>query len=176
MPDKIHKLTKDGKRDLEKKLKHLRGKVRKEIAERIRQAKEFGEISENSEYENAKSEQARVEQEIMKLETILRNAVLIEKKETKVEQVEVGVIVKLKNIDEDKIFDFEIVGTTEADPTHVPPRISDESPIGKALVDANSSVDEAGNSIIKGAEVGQVIKVDIPLGIVSYEVMEIVNM
>lgn len=158
MAEKIQKLTREGYRDLEKKLKYMKGKVRQEIAERIRQAKEFGELGENSEYENAKSEQARVEQEIAKLEKILRTSEIIEKKETSVDKVEIGVTVVARNMEEDKVMTFEIVSSPEANPTAVPPRISDESPIGMAMV---------------GLEKGQTARAETPLGVANYEIMEI---
>lgn len=159
MPDKkIQKLTREGYKNLEKKLKHLKGKVRLEIAERIRQAKEFGEISENTEYENAKSEQARVEQEIMKLEMLLRNAQIIEKKAITIDDIQVGVQIKVKYLEDNKEIIFEMVSTTESDPTHIPPRISDESPIGKALINKKR---------------GDIVEVEIPLGKVSYEILDI---
>lgn len=160
MQEKVHKLTPEGKKSLEKKLRHLKKEVRQEIAERIRQAKEFGEISENSEYENAKSEQARIEQEIMKLENILRNAEVIEKKDEEISCVEVGVTVVLNYLEDDKMLTFEIVGTTETDPTHTPPRISDESPLGKALIENK-------------AEKGQIVELEVPIGKASYRVLDI---
>ncbi len=159
MPEKkVQKLTREGYKNLEKKLKHLKGKVRLEIAERIRQAKEFGEISENTEYENAKSEQARVEQEIMKLEMLLRNAQIIEKKAITIDEIQVGVQAKVKYLEENKEMIFELVSSTESDPTRTPPRISDESPIGSALM---------------GKKRLDVVEVEIPLGKVSYEVLDI---
>jgi transcription elongation factor GreA len=169
MTEKKQKLTKDGYKELEKQLKYLKSKVRQEIAERIRQSKEFGEIGENIEYENAKSEQARVEQEIMKLEKILRNAEIIAKKEEVATNVEIGVLVKAKYVEEDQIVSLEIVGTSESDPLRRPPRISDESPIGKALVEAGTTDD--GRKI--GAEKGQIVEVETPIGTAHYEVLEI---
>ena len=169
MTEKKQKLTKEGYKDLEKQLKYRKSKVRQEVAERIRQSKEFGEIGENIEYENAKSEQARVEQEIMKLEKILRNAEIIAKKEEIATNVEIGVIVKAKYVEEEQIVTFEIVGTSESDPLHHPPRIADESPIGKALVEA--VITDEGKRI--GAEKGQIVEVETPLGTAHYEVLEI---
>ena len=155
---KIQKLTREGFKNLEKKLKHLKGKVRLEIAERIRQAKEFGELTENTEYENAKAEQARVEQEIMKLDKLLRNAQIIEKKAITMDDVQVGVQVKTKYQEEEKEVLFEIVSSTESDPTHKPPRISDESPLGSAFI---------------GKKRGDLVEVEIPLGKVHYEILDI---
>jgi len=160
MPEKIQKLTREGYKNLEKKLKYLKGKVRQEIAERIRQAKEFGELGENIEYENAKSEQARVEQEIIKLDKILRHAQIIEKKGSASTEVEVGVAVQTRFQEENKIVKFEIVGTSESDPLHDPPRISDESPVGAALI---------------GLERGQTAEVETPLGKAHYEVIDILD-
>lgn len=158
MAEKIQKLTREGYKNLEKKQKYLKGKVRQEIADRIRQAKEFGELSENIEYDNAKSEQARVEQEIMKLDMILRNAQIIERKGSASKEVEVGVAVQTKYQEEDKLVKFEIVGTSESDPMHDPPRISDESPVGAALI---------------GLERGQVAEIETPLGRAHYELIDI---
>lgn len=161
MPDKVYKLTRDGYKQLERKLKHLKTRERAEIAERIRQAKEFGQLEDNAEYEAAKEDQARIEMEIARLTELLRNAQILEKKELQSDAVDVGTTVTVENLDENnKIMQFEIVNSPETDPTHTPPRISDESPIGQALM---------------GKEKGELVEVEIPLGTVHYKVMEIVN-
>lgn len=160
MPDKVYTLTKEGYKQLEKKLKNLRTSERAEIAERIRQAKEFGQLDENAEYENAKAEQAKLEQEIAKLEKILRSAKIIEKKD-EAEEVDLGTRITVEYVEEGKSLQLEIVGTHESDPFHSPPRISDESPIGTAVM---------------GKKPGDVVEAEIPLGTVHYKIVDIVNL
>ncbi len=161
MPEKVYRLTREGYKQLEKKLKHLRTKVRAEIAERIRQAKEFGQLEENTEYENAKEEQAKVEAEIARLSEILRNAVIIPKREVSTDKVELGTIVTVEWVEDDnKVYKFELVSSQESDPAHDPPRISDESPVGSALM---------------GREKGELVEVEIPLGVAHYKILDIVS-
>lgn len=160
MTEKVYKLTKDGYKQIEKKLKELRTTARAEIAERIRHAKEFGQLEENAEYENAKAEQAKLEQEIAKLEKVLRNAKILDKKEIQTEFVDHGTTVTVELVEESKLYDFEIVSTQESNPAHKPPRISDESPVGSALM---------------GKRREDVVQVEIPLGLVNFKVIDIVN-
>jgi transcription elongation factor GreA len=127
--DKVVYITQEGLNRLQKELEHLRSKRRPEVAERIRQAKEFGDINENAEYDDAKNEQGFVEGRILLLEKLVRNASIIEGTHVK-GVVEVGSTVKVHDEYGDE--SFTIVGSTEAEPGKG--RISMESPVGKALL------------------------------------------
>ena len=125
-------LTKEGKEELEKRLEYLKYEKRKEITERIKIAREFGDLSENAEYDAAKNEQAMIEGEILEIENKLKYAVII-KDEGKTGVVSLGSKVDFVMTDEpDEVDTYEIVGTTEADVESG--RISNESPIGNALL------------------------------------------
>ncbi len=147
-------LTKEGKEELEKRLEHLKLVKRAEITERIKTAREFGDLSENAEYDAAKNEQAMIEGEILEIETKLKYAVII--KESKKGVVSLGS--KVDFIDEEigELMTYEIVGTTEADVEQG--RISNESPIGNALL---------------GKKAGDVVKVQVPVGIVSIAIKKV---
>lgn len=126
-------LTKEGKEELEKRLEYLKVTKRKEITERIKVAREFGDLSENAEYDAAKNEQAMIEGEILEIENKLKYAVLIDSKEIKAGVVSLGSKVEFAEADNpDEVSAYEIVGTTEADVEAG--RISNESPIGNALL------------------------------------------
>ncbi|PKL08457.1 MAG: transcription elongation factor GreA [Firmicutes bacterium HGW-Firmicutes-11] len=129
---------------------------RKEVAERIKEAISYGDISENSEYDSAKNEQAELEDRIMKLENMMRNAKIIDHSEISDDRVNVGLNVKIKDKASGEVIDFTIVGSTEADPFEG--KISNESEVGKQLI---------------GKQVGDVAEVNVPDGTVSYEVMRI---
>ena len=143
-------LTEEGKQELEKRLEYLKKVKRPEITERIKIAREFGDLSENAEYDAAKNEQALIEGEIIEIEAKLKVAEVITINVRK-DTVGVGSKVKFLNIAKNKEFEFEIVGTTEAD--FKAGRISNESPIGKALI---------------GKKVGETATVEAPAG--NYEV------
>src|SRR5881409_3767654 len=123
-------LTKDGLEELKQKIDYLSNDRRREVAERIKEAREFGDISENSEYDDAKNEQAMLEQRIAQLEDRLRSATVIDAKELDTNVVRVGSEVHVKD-DKGKSQTFTIVGSAEAKP---PERLSNESPVGKALL------------------------------------------
>src|SRR5437763_7142957 len=123
-------LTKDGLEELKQKIDYLSNDRRREVAERIKEAREFGDISENSEYDDAKNEQAMLEQRIAQLEDRLRSATIIDAKELDTDVVRVGSEVHVKD-DKGKSQTFTIVGSAEAKP---PERLSNESPVGKALL------------------------------------------
>lgn len=148
-------LTKEGFKKLEAKHEDLL-RQRREVAERIRQAKEFGEIGENSEYEDAKTEQARVESEIANLENMLRNAKILDESDIHTDIVSVGSVVLLKDQDGGEELEFQIVGTNEADPGFG--KISDESPVGAELI---------------GKKKGNVVEVRVPDGLVKYKIVKI---
>ncbi len=125
-------LTSEGIAKLEEKLEYLKSVRRGEVAERIKAAIALGDLSENSEYEDAKNEQAFLEGEIMSLEATLRNAELIEEDEGAADVVNLGCTVRIRDLDTDKDVDYVIVGSNEADPFNG--KISNESPVGAALL------------------------------------------
>ena len=140
-------LTPNGLADLKDKIEHLSTVRRREVAARIKEAREFGDISENSEYDDAKNEQAMLEKQIAELEEKLRNARIIDEKNVDTETVGVGVLVHVKDQKTDKSNKFKIVGSAEADPSSQ--RLSNESPVGKALI---------------GHKRGDVVSVPVPRG------------
>src|SRR5690242_2508213 len=125
-------LTPEGYEKLKHEIDHLRTEKRREVAERIRVAREFGDISENAEYDDAKNEQALLEQRIAQLEERLRRATVIDEKEVSTDQVTFGSVVHVKDQKTGDSQKFQIVGSTEADPLEQ--KLSNESPIGKALL------------------------------------------
>jgi transcription elongation factor GreA len=140
-------LTPNGLADLQGKIEHLSTVRRREVAARIKEAREFGDISENSEYDDAKNEQAMLEKQIAELEDKLRSARIIDEKNVDTETVMVGVLVHVKDQKTDKSTKFKIVGSAEADPAEQ--RLSNESPVGKALI---------------GHKRGDVVSVPVPRG------------
>ncbi len=158
MNDKDLVLTKEGLQKLEEELDDLKSVHRREVNERIRQAKEFGDISENAEYEDAKQEQAFVEGRILKVESMIRNARIIDASLYNSDEVHLGATVKVKDAKSGQLHEFTIVGSTEADPVNH--RLSNESPLGSALM---------------GKKKGETVAVTTPRGIMSYKV-EAINM
>ncbi len=149
-------MTDEGLKNLEAELEELKAVKRKEIAEKIKVALSFGDLSENSEYDEAKNEQAIVEARIASIENMLKNVKIINEDELSTEIIHVGSKVKVRDIDVDDICEYEIVGSSEADPVNG--RISDESPVGKGLI---------------GHKVGEKVEIETPAGSMSYEVLEI---
>ena len=125
-------LTPEGLEELKAKIEHLSGPRRREVAERIKEAREFGDISENSEYDDAKNEQAMLEKQIAELEEKLRSATVIDKSAVSTEAVSVGTTVHVKDQKTDKSVKYMIVGSSEANPSEN--KLSNESPVGKALI------------------------------------------
>ncbi len=156
MTEKEIVVTEEGLRKLEAELEELKTVHRKEVNDRIRQAKEFGDISENAEYEDAKQEQAFVEGRIMKLEGLIRNAKIIVEGEGGADEVHVGSTVKVRKAGSDSDSEFTIVGSTESDPLNN--KISYESPIGQALI---------------GAKPGQTVSASTPSGDIPFKVISI---
>jgi transcription elongation factor GreA len=156
MSDKEVILTPEGLHSLERELEYLRTTKRREIASRIKQAIEFGDISDNSEYEDAKNEQAFVEGRIAQLEKMLRNARIIEGPDGDGNAVSVGSTIVLKDLSHGDVEQYMIVGSAEANPSKK--RISNESPVGRAVL---------------GKTVGSVVEVIVPLGTIRYEVVQI---
>jgi transcription elongation factor GreA len=125
-------LTPEGLEKLKLEIEHLSGDKRREVAERIKEAREFGDISENSEYDDAKNEQMMLEARIAALEEKLRSATVIDSSTIDANIVRVGVAVSVKDEGSGKSFEYFIVGSTEADPANA--KLSNESPVGKALL------------------------------------------
>ena len=149
-------LTKEGKEELEKRLEFLKVTKRAEITERIKTAREFGDLSENAEYDAAKNEQAMIEGEILEIENKLKYAVIIKESSSKKGTISLGSKVDFVDDDLGETFSYEIVGTTEADVELG--RISNESPIGNALL---------------GKKAGDNVKVAVPAGITSITIKKV---
>jgi transcription elongation factor GreA len=156
MTEKDVFLTPEGLAKLEAELEDAKLVKRKEVAERIKQALDFGDISENSEYDQAKNEQGKLEERIAKLEAILRNAKLIDEDEITTEVVSVGSRVTLVDMELEEETEYTIVGSAEANPYDG--KISNESPVGKALI---------------GSKPGTVVDVLVPDGVIKYKVQRI---
>ncbi|MCI9178233.1 MAG: transcription elongation factor GreA [Clostridia bacterium] len=156
MDEKEVLLTKEGYDKLEQELEYLKTEKRAEIAERIKVALGFGDLSENSEYDEAKNAQAENETKIAELENKIRYAKIIDESEIDTKTVQVGNTVKLLDIEFNEEVCYTLVGSTEVDLTQN--RISNESPIGSAIL---------------GAKKNQVIEVQAPAGIVQYKVLSI---
>lgn len=148
-------LTPEGYRELKERLDLLTTQRRREVAERIKEAREFGDISENSEYDDAKNEQALLEQEIAELEEQLRDATIVDKGDQPRGEVAIGTTVTIKG-PRGKEMKFKLVGSTEADPDNN--RLSNESPIGRA---------------VQGHKKGDKVEVVTPRGTVKYEITAI---
>jgi len=129
---KIYKFTEEGLKKLQDELENLKTNGRKDIAERIKVARGYGDLSENSEYDDAKNEQAKIEARIVELETMLKNYEIISDDDITLDKVAVGVKVTIFDTDMDEECTYSIVGSAEADPMN--DKISDESPVGKALI------------------------------------------
>ncbi len=149
-------LTESGLRKLEEELEYLKVTKRKEIAERIKQAKAFGDLFENAEYDDAKNEQAFVEGRILQIEQMLRNARVIDHSAISADAVTVGSTVRLKDVAAGDELTYTIVGSAEADP--LSDRISNESPVGQALL---------------GRRRGETVTVRVPAGTLKYTILEI---
>jgi transcription elongation factor GreA len=156
MAEKQTILTEEGLKKIEQKLEQLKSVRRRDVAERIKQAIEFGDISENSEYEDAKNEQAFIEGEILTLEKMLRNAQLIDEQQIGTDIVTIGSTVQVKDLEFGDTIAYTVVGSAEADPSEL--RISNESPVGSAIL---------------GRKVGHVVEVHVPAGTLLYEIMAI---
>jgi len=149
-------LTKEGYAKLKKEIEYLSNDKRREVADRIRQAREFGDISENAEYDDAKNEQAMLEHRIAMLEDRLRAAHVLEKKDIAKDVVSVGALVRLKDIDANKTVEYKIVGSPEANPSEN--KLSNESPVGKAII---------------GRKKGDVVEVAAPRGALKFKIIAI---
>lgn len=153
MSEKEVVLTADGLAKLERELEHLKTVRRREVAQRIKTALQFGDISENSEYDDAKNEQAFIEGRIMSLEKMLRNSRIVDESSVDPNVVTIGSKVRVKDLDTGEELEYMVVGSAEADPNEN--RISNESPVGRALLEKR---------------VGDVVEIDVPAGKIRFEI------
>ena len=149
-------LTPEGYEKLRKEIDLLRGDKRREVAERIRVAREFGDIAENAEYDDAKNEQAMLEHKIAQLEDRLLTARVITKKEISKDSVSIGSRVRLRDVAAKQTFEYHIVGSAEANPAEN--KLSNESPVGKAIM---------------GHKKGETVEVSAPRGSLKFKILEI---
>ena len=149
-------LTKEGYQSLKAEIEYLSTERRRQVAERIKIAREFGDITENAEYDDAKNEQAMLEARIAKLEERLAAARVIEKKEIAKDVVSVGAKVRLRDVDAKQTVEYHIVGSAEANPAEY--KLSNESPVGRAII---------------GHKKGETVEVTTPRGSMKYKILEI---
>ena len=149
-------LTDDGLKKYELELEDLKTRGRKDIADKIKVALSFGDLSENSEYDEAKNEQAKLEARIVQIETMLKNAKVIDEEDISTDKIDIGSKVTLRDVAEKKDETYKIVGSAEADPKNG--MISDESPIGRAIL---------------GKKVNATVTVEAPMGELKYKIIEI---
>ena len=152
-------LTESGLEKLKEQLDYLISVRRNEISEQIAIARGFGDLSENAEYDEAKKEQARVEEEITRLQQTIRTATVVGDDEITTEKVSIGTIVKVKDMEDGETYEYAIVGANEADPYE--DKISNESPVGAALLNAKRN---------------QIITIEVPMGTLKYKIMSIRKM
>ena len=149
-------LTEEGYRKLREEIEHLSTTKRREVAERIKAAREFGDISENSEFDDAKNEQMLLEKQIAKLEERLRSARIIDPSDADAGAVGVGLEVTVKDVERKRDSTYRIVGSAEADPSAG--RLSNESPVGRALM---------------GKKKGETVEVSVPAGVLKLKIVNI---
>lgn len=151
-------LTQEGYDKLEAERDELVSVRRKEVSERLKEAISYGDLSENAEYDAAKNEQAELEERIHKLETMMRNATIVNEKDVKGDKVNVGLKVKVKDMDSKKSKEFIIVGSNESDPFSDPAKISNTSPVGRSLL---------------GKKKGDKVEITVPDSILRYKIESI---
>lgn len=156
MPNKQTTMSREGFNKLQEELENLVTVRRKEIAEKLKEARSYGDLSENAEYDEAKNEQAKLEAQIRDFEETIANAIIVDNDSLSLDEVGIGSLVKLKDFEAGDIIEYQIVGSTESDPDEG--KISDESPIGKACLKKR---------------VGDVFEVDAPVGTLKFEVLDI---
>ena len=156
MSEKKVVLTYEGLKKLEEELEELKVVRRKEVAEKIKEARGQGDLSENAEYDSAKEEQAEIEARIVVLEKMLLNADVIDDDEVRSDIISIGCTVTLLDIEFEEEMEYTIVGSAEADP--LKGKISNESPVGMALL---------------GHKIGQEVSIEVPSGVVTYKVLKI---
>lgn len=156
MAIKATTMSREGFQKLQDELEYLVTIRRKEVAEKLKEARSYGDLSENAEYDEAKNEQGMLEAQIADLEVVIANAIIVDDGSMSLDEVGIGSYVKLKDFDLDEIVEYQIVGSTESDPDEN--RISDESPVGKACLKK---------------KVGDVFEVEVPMGTLKFEVLNI---
>ena len=156
MADKKNIMTYAGLKKLQDELQDLKVNQRREIAQKIKEAREQGDLSENAEYDAAKDEQRDIEARIEQIEQILKNAEVVDEDEVDLDVVNIGCLVRVLDIDYNEEEEYKLVGSSEA--SSLQNKISNESPFGKALI---------------GAKVGEVVEVEAPAGVVKYKVLSI---
>ena len=153
---KEYKITSARLKELEEELHYLKTIREKEVAELIKEARSFGDLSENSEYDEAKNEQAKLYGRIAEVENSLANAVIIEENDDPTDHVGLGCKVRVLDMDLDEEEEYTIVGSQEADPMNY--RISDDSPFGRAMA---------------GKKVGDIVEVEAPVGILKFRILNV---
>lgn len=156
MAEKKNILTYEGLKKLEDELQDLKVVQRREIAQKIKEAREQGDLSENAEYDAAKDEQRDIEARIEQIEKILKNAEVVLDEEVDLDRINIGCLVRVLDIEYNEEEEYKLVGSSEA--SSLQNKISNESPIGKALI---------------GAQVGDIVDVEAPAGVVQYKVLSI---
>ena len=154
--EKKNVITYEGLQELERELEDLKVVRRKEVAGKIKEAREQGDLSENAEYDAAKEEQAAIEARIEKIESILKNVEVVTDEDVDSSKINVGSVITIKDIEFGDVLEYKIVGSTEAD--SLKGKISNESPVGIALINKT---------------VGDIIEVEAPVGTVKYEIISI---
>ena len=149
-------VSKAGYAKLQEDLEYLVTVRRREVAQKLKEARSFGDLSENAEYDEAKNEQAILESRINELELLISNAVVVEDDDISLDEIGVGSVIRIKDLELDEIENLQIVGSTESDPDNG--KISDESPIGKAAIHH---------------KVGDVFEAETPAGLLKFEVLDI---
>ena len=149
-------MSAEGLKDLEKQLEYLKNVRRAEVAQKLKEARSFGDLSENAEYDEAKNEQAILEAEIVDVEMKINNAEVVSDSDLSTDEIGVGSYVKLKDLELDEVVELQIVGSTEADPENN--KISEDAPIGIAALKK---------------KVGDILEVEAPIGVIRMEVLEI---
>lgn len=149
-------LTQKGYEDLKEEIEHLSMVSRAEVAERIKEAREFGDISENAEYDAAKNEQAMIEAKIAQAEQRLRNARVIDEGDVRADIVSIGSTVEIEDLEHSETETYQVVGSAEADPANR--RLSNESPVGRAIL---------------GRHAGETVTVPVPKGTARYKIVSI---
>ncbi len=158
MAVKSVKMSAEGYAKLEKELEYLITVKRAEVAQKLKEARAFGDLSENAEYDEAKNEQGILEARINEMEVTLANATVVDDSQLSKDEINVGSVIKIKDIELDEISQIQIVGSTEADPDNG--KISDESPVGLAVLRKKS---------------GDFVEVQAPIGIIKMQIVEIIK-
>lgn len=158
MAEKKNILTYEGLRKLEEELQDLKVNQRKEVAQKIKEAREQGDLSENAEYDAAKDEQRDIEARIEEIEKILKNAEVVAEDETALDAVNIGCRVTIMDMEYEDTMEFKLVGSTEAN--SLKGSISNESPLGRALI---------------GHKMGEMVEVETPTGMIQYKILDILR-